>query len=171
MNGIASILVVDDNPKFLKDALPMYGYNVDATKSVAENLQSLNDGIEAETARATQAEAGLQAAINNINTASVAAVDALDARVAGLDNKVNDMNKDLSAGIAGAVALSSVEVSNVKKGEVSVGGGYGYFNGESAAAFGAAMGLTDNWSVNAGAGVSGSNTTFRAGTNYKFKLF
>lgn len=36
-NGIASILVVDDNPKFLKDALPMYGYNVDIA----------NDGIEA----------------------------------------------------------------------------------------------------------------------------
>ena len=37
MDGIASILVVDDNPKFLKDALPMYGYEV----SIAE------DGIEA----------------------------------------------------------------------------------------------------------------------------
>lgn len=37
MDGIASILVVDDNPKFLKDALPMYGYDV----SIAE------DGIEA----------------------------------------------------------------------------------------------------------------------------
>lgn len=37
MGGIASILVVDDNPKFLADALPMYGYDV----TVAE------DGIEA----------------------------------------------------------------------------------------------------------------------------
>lgn len=37
MSGIASILVVDDNPKFLADALPMYGYDV----TVAE------DGIEA----------------------------------------------------------------------------------------------------------------------------
>lgn len=37
MDGIASILVVDDNPKYLKDALPMYGYEV----TVAE------DGIEA----------------------------------------------------------------------------------------------------------------------------
>lgn len=37
MDGIASILVVDDNPKFLSDALPMYGYNV----TVA------NDGLEA----------------------------------------------------------------------------------------------------------------------------
>ena len=37
MDGIASILVVDDNPKFLADALPMYGYDV----TVA------NDGLEA----------------------------------------------------------------------------------------------------------------------------
>lgn len=37
MDGLASILVVDDNPKYLKDALPMYGYDV----TVAE------DGIEA----------------------------------------------------------------------------------------------------------------------------
>lgn len=37
MNGVASILVVDDNPKFLADALPMYGYDV----TVA------NDGLEA----------------------------------------------------------------------------------------------------------------------------
>ena len=37
MDGVASILVVDDNPKFLADALPMYGYEV----TVA------NDGLEA----------------------------------------------------------------------------------------------------------------------------
>ncbi len=37
MGGVASILVVDDNPKFLADALPMYGYEV----AVAE------DGLEA----------------------------------------------------------------------------------------------------------------------------
>ncbi len=160
------------------DRRTLDGDHVDGTKSVAENLQSLNDGIEAEAIARQNADAALQTAINNINTASVAAVDALDSRVtantnaiAGLDKKVDDMNKDLSAGIAGVAALSSVEVSNVKKGEVSVGGGYGYFNGESAAAFGAAMGLTDNWSVNAGAGISGNQTAFRAGTNYKFKLF
>lgn len=37
MDGIASILVVDDNPKYLAEALPMYGYDV----TVA------NDGLEA----------------------------------------------------------------------------------------------------------------------------
>ena len=87
------------------------------------------------------------------------------------DARIERLDKDLSAGVAGAVALSSVAVSGVKKGEVSVGAGYGYFNGQSAAAFGAAMGLSKRWSVNAGAGVSNSDVSFRAGTNYKFKLF
>lgn len=87
------------------------------------------------------------------------------------DSKVNALEEDLSAGIASAAAMSSVAVSGVGKGEVSVGGGYGYYNSQSAIALGAAMGLTDNWSVNAAAGLADSNVTFRAGTNYKFKLF
>ncbi len=41
MNGIASILVVDDNPKFLKDALPMYGYQVDIAYDGIEALKKL----------------------------------------------------------------------------------------------------------------------------------
>ena len=43
MNGIASILVVDDNPKFLKDALPMYGYNVDVAIDGLDALKKLFD--------------------------------------------------------------------------------------------------------------------------------
>lgn len=43
MNGIASILVVDDNPKFLKDALPMYGYNVDVATDGLEALKKLTN--------------------------------------------------------------------------------------------------------------------------------
>ena len=41
MNGIASILVVDDNPKFLKEALPMYGYEVDVALDGLEALKIL----------------------------------------------------------------------------------------------------------------------------------
>lgn len=93
------------------------------------------------------------------------------AAISELDNRIDDIDSDLSAGIASVAALSSVAVSNVSRGEVSVGGGYGYHNGESAAAVGFAIGLTDEWSVNAGAGISSNDTTFRAGTNYKFKLF
>lgn len=43
MNGIASILVVDDNPKFLKEALPMYGYDVDVANDGLEALKKLID--------------------------------------------------------------------------------------------------------------------------------
>ena len=95
----------------------------------------------------------------------------LGAANAYTDARVEKLDKNLSAGVAGAVALSSVATSNVRRGEVSVGAGYGYFNGQSAGAFGAAMGLSNRWSVNAGAGVSGYDVSFRAGTNYKFKLF
>ena len=43
MNGIASILVVDDNPKFLKDALPMYGYDVTVAEDGLEALKILSE--------------------------------------------------------------------------------------------------------------------------------
>ena len=43
MNGIASILIVDDNPKFLKDALPMYGYEVDTAIDGLEALKKLEN--------------------------------------------------------------------------------------------------------------------------------
>ena len=43
MDGIASILVVDDNPKYLNDALPMYGYEVTIAKDGIEALKILSD--------------------------------------------------------------------------------------------------------------------------------
>ena len=44
MTGIASILVVDDNPKILKDALPMYGYDVTVAEDGVEALSILSKG-------------------------------------------------------------------------------------------------------------------------------
>ena len=43
MDGIASILVVDDNPKYLKDALPMYGYDITVAEDGIEALKILSD--------------------------------------------------------------------------------------------------------------------------------
>ena len=43
MGGVASILVVDDNPKFLADALPMYGYDVVIAKDGLEALKILGE--------------------------------------------------------------------------------------------------------------------------------
>lgn len=43
MGGVASILVVDDNPKFLQDALPMYGYDVTVAHDGLEALKILSE--------------------------------------------------------------------------------------------------------------------------------
>ncbi|MCQ2568342.1 MAG: YadA-like family protein, partial [Alphaproteobacteria bacterium] len=139
--------------------------------------------IAAETTRAMEEEAAIRsefAAADELTLSSAKAFAnagdelTLSKANAYTDAKVDTLEKNVSGGIAAATALSAVEVSNVKRGEMSVGGGYGYYNGQSAGAFGMAMGLSDNWSVNAGAGIASGDKTqvsFRAGTNYKFKLF
>lgn len=38
MSALANVLLVDDNPKYLKDALPYYGYNV---RVAIDGLQAL----------------------------------------------------------------------------------------------------------------------------------
>lgn len=42
MGGVASILIVDDNPKFLADALPMYGYDIIVAEDGLEALKTLS---------------------------------------------------------------------------------------------------------------------------------
>ena len=42
MGGIASILIVDDNPKFLEEALPMYGYDVTVVEDGLEAIRILD---------------------------------------------------------------------------------------------------------------------------------
>lgn len=44
MGGVASILIVDDNPKYLADALPMYGYDIEVAKDGLEALKILFEG-------------------------------------------------------------------------------------------------------------------------------
>ena len=146
-----------------------------ANGAVAENTAALSllngdEGTEGSVAYAAAnavatANAYTDSKLNEVRDSAVAASNAYT------DRRIEDLDKNLSAGVAGAVALSSVAVSGVERGEVSVGAGYGYFNGQSAAAFGATMGLSNRWSVNAGAGISNADVSFRAGTNYKFKLF
>src|SRR3989339_477384 len=43
MSSIANILVVDDNPKYLKDVLPMYGYEVLIATDGLQALKILNN--------------------------------------------------------------------------------------------------------------------------------
>ena len=138
------------------------------------NALTMNKNAEGETVGTVSSVVG---AIN-ANTDAIAALQLKDNQlrndINALDSKVNELDENLSAGIASSVALSSVAVANVQRGEMSVGGGYGNYNSKSAVAFGAALGITDNWSANAGVGLGfGSDTkaSFRVGTNYKFKLF
>lgn len=141
-----------------------------AYENETDNIGVVN-GIINDTAFIMQGYYTNAVLANGAIAANADAIALNSAAISRLENTVSDIEKDLSAGIASVAALSSVAVSDVARGEVSMGGGYGYHNGESAAAFGFAIGLTDNWSMNAGAGISSADTTFRAGTNYKFKLF
>jgi len=43
MSSIATILVVDDNPKYLKDVLPMYGYETAVATDGLQALKALSD--------------------------------------------------------------------------------------------------------------------------------
>ncbi|MBO4480196.1 MAG: YadA-like family protein [Alphaproteobacteria bacterium] len=162
------------------------GTHVTATGSVGQNLNSLDTALATAESNINANTAAIETLNGDENTSgsvrniakeyfdlASAEHDAftLNQANAYTDERVEKLDKDLSAGIASAVALSSVAVSDVRRGELSVGAGYGYFNGQSAAAFGAAMGISNRWSVNAGAGVSGYDVSFRAGTNYKFKVF
>ncbi len=143
--------------------------NIDAEATARQTADAtLQGNIDNEIARAMAQEAAIRGDFVAADAQMLANANAYT------DSKVNALEKNVSGGVAAATALSAVEVSNVKKGEMSVGGGYGYYNSQSAMALGAALGLSDNWSVNAGAGIASGDKTqvsFRAGTNYKFKLF
>ncbi|MCK7527868.1 MAG: response regulator transcription factor [Ignavibacteriales bacterium] len=43
MSSIANVLVVDDNPKYLKDVLPMYGYEVTVAVDGLQAIKALNN--------------------------------------------------------------------------------------------------------------------------------
>ena len=156
-------------------------YTDEKDAAVREAFTLADDAIRADFATADEATlnsakgyADAQDALTLNNAKAYAnerAALSLAAANAYTDKKIDKLDKDLSAGVASSVALSSVAVSGVQRGEVSVGAGFGNYNSQSAVAFGAAMGLTNNWSVNVGAGVSDADVAFRAGTNYKFKLF
>lgn len=45
MSELANILLVDDNPKYLKDALPFYGYNVQTAADGVQALKLLEKNI------------------------------------------------------------------------------------------------------------------------------
>ena len=154
----------DEKDAAVRDAFTLAD-NAIRTDFAAADVETLNSAKEYADAQDALTLNNAKAYANERAALSLAAANAYT------DKKIDKLDKDLSAGVASSVALSSVAVSGVQRGEVSVGAGFGNYNSQSAVAFGAAMGLTNNWSVNVGAGVSDADVAFRAGTNYKFKLF
>ena len=171
-NGVESFVGVHDGGNAEGLAAQIYADKKnDEGKWEGAKLDVTNAGIYYTVGSDSFAERAVEA--NKLATIGNIAFSLTQAN-AYTDAQIDKLEKNISGGVAAATALSSVEVSNVEQGEMSVGGGYGYYNGESAGAFGAALGLTDDWSVNAGAGIATGDKTqvsFRAGTNYKFKLF
>ena len=154
------------------DNLQLASTVVSGITTSATNMAALVLNPTSATDTTLTTTAAVAAADNYVLNTSMAYTDAKLKQInAYTDERVDKLDKNLSSGIASAIALTSVSASGVQKGEVAVSGGYGYYNGQSAAAFGAAMGLSNRWSVNAGAGVSNSDVSFRAGTTYKFKAF
>ena len=49
MSESKNILLVDDNPKYLNDALPYYGYNVTAVTDGVQALRYLKKNMELTT--------------------------------------------------------------------------------------------------------------------------
>ena len=166
-NALQDNITAEANARRAADITLQNNINAEADARAAADT-TLQNNIDNEVARATAQEAAIRGEFAAADAATLSKANSYT------DSRVNTLEKNVSGGVAAATALSSVEVSNVKKGEVSLGGGYGYYNSQSAMAFGAAMGLSDNWSINAGAGIASGDKTqvaFRAGTNYKFKLF
>ena len=50
MASLGKILIIDDNPKYLEDVLPMYGYEVAVAKDGIRGLQLLNENSAADIA-------------------------------------------------------------------------------------------------------------------------
>ncbi len=94
-----------------------------------------------------------------------------DNALQSLGYQMNNLEHSMSAGIAGAVALSSIPAAQV--GKHAVGFGTGHFNGEDAVSLGYTGSLmTDSnnvISIKVGAAFSkGGNNTFGMGASYNF---
>jgi autotransporter adhesin len=106
-----------------------------------------------------------------LDTEAQAATTATSDDIAAVRNDMNKMDDRLSSGIASAMAMSGIVNAAVNGGELSFGGAFGNYNGQSAGAFGAAIGITNSWSINGAASVSSYDTGVRVGTNYKIKMW
>ena len=124
----------------------------------AEDIQTLNNAVNAETGRAQKAEAGLQRGIDK---------NASD--IAGLKGDINSVRNEERAGIAAAVAGANIPQA-IHAGKGNIGAGFGSFHGSNAVAVGGSYRFSnDSTTIKATVGVgSGSNMTFGAGISQEF---
>ena len=85
-----------------------------------------------------------------------------------LNNRINNLETDLSTGIAMSMAMQAPAVSQGKKTSLSLGAGT--YNGESALAFSFGSRVNERWSVNGGIGFGASRSDFgaRGGVTLEF---
>ena len=112
-----------------------------------------SSGISATAAEDVTATDGTTLAVYDTNTIdtmfSLIAATSSDS-FASLDNRINNMTKELSAGIASATALTGIDNHLDKSSRYSVGIGGGNYNGQSSVAMGAVVRTSFSSALNFG---------------------
>ena len=114
----------------------------------ADNTYTMAGLNSAASTSAQTGEVGVVTTDRNGNLAADYSLSAGLAANAGLISGNRDAIRENTAGIAAAIALDTPFVEQGKA--FAINGGFGFYDDESAAAFGAAMRLNDTWQVNAG---------------------
>ncbi|MDO4441527.1 MAG: YadA-like family protein [Moraxella sp.] len=142
------------------------------TAAIAENTAAIatkadKTAVEANTAAiATKAE---QSYVDSKVTTLETGLNTLSSNYQGINSKVDKLDEDLSAGIAGAVALAMMPAPAA--GSHYITGGTGFYNGESAVALGfTGTTETGKFTYKLGGSLTSSGSgTFGAGAGYRWR--
>ena len=139
-------------------------------QTVSDNAVASQNRDNVLQTQVTKMGANTTAIINNV-VEKQAVVDARqDVHIKNLGERVGEMNKNLSGGIAGATALAMMPTASEPDARM-LSFGSGFFNGESAIAVGY-TGTSDNgkWSFKTGISFnSASEPTYGLGAGYRFR--
>ncbi|MCJ1888070.1 YadA-like family protein [Pseudomonas sp. LA21] len=141
--------------------------------SVAERDNSVAVGSAGAERQITHVAAGTRttdaANVGQLNQAMADANSYTDQRYAGLKHDMNQMNDELSAGIAGAIAMAHLP-QPITNGGNTTALGVGNFNGQSAVAVGVSRTSDDGkWTTKLGAGTNTQGTfSVGAGVGYNW---
>ena len=139
-------------------------------QTVSDNAVASQNRDNVLQTQVTKMGTNTTAIINNV-VEKQAVVDARqDVHIKNLGERVGEMNKNLSGGIAGATALAMMPTASEPDARM-LSFGSGFFNGESAIAVGY-TGTSDNgkWSFKTGISFnSASEPTYGLGAGYRFR--